>query len=756
MTQLDAFSTAAAAALVIGSITYFTVIGWTVLYTIRWSGRLVERAALAPVVGISLVLVLLTNLVYLDIPVGIGGPGVAVASLLATAAAFVTHRVGRAKAKRRLAGPRTRVWRLSRRARYVITVAVCLSLPIVLGLLVQGSAYLVIGPRDYLGAGTRDAWNYTTLTQFLMDVPYSTSSEATNHLAAFFVAQLLKNDRIGFDIIQGFLATSTRQVAATLWGAASLLGPLLSGVGIVALARRLGANPWTACLAGMAAVVQPGLAWSIVKNDAGSQSLCLPLLVMWPLVVDRCLVHGRWPDAILVALTFSALALTYPEFGTLIVLVGLAGLAWSIVARHNIPRSVRTGVLLVSSAAAGLFLVPSYAPMLANIVLIRRPLLTPIMNPADATTLDALVRVFALPDQFADLPPMYLTLPTAVFVIVGITGLLHSIVVAGSPLAVMLAAFVLLPVVILSYSPALGYQYYKLLVSVSLLLPVGGAILAMSALRRRKRRLMATSRRADWLIASAVGSLTATMCLLGAVSTTRDNAAVQDSGFLADTVRAPAAKLAFATLEGMRSNDRVLLNSEFDELAALAAYHGRGAQLWLAKDFFGPGWGGPVAQKLPFEDVASLDLSPEGGVRFISLSAFRASSPETANEVILTIDNPELGGVGGTLNAPAALMGRDLVIKVASRSAATITLHLNAKNGPAARNPEQQMQIGSDQRGWQTFDLSTQPAISYSMQTRPGLDQITMRTVGAPQTTSASASAGLVYLWGFWYELGPQ
>jgi hypothetical protein len=433
----------------------------------RWllGGRrpLGERAWLeAPFVGLALIILVLQNLVYLDVPLRRSAPFL---WLLAAPAWLWAYRSGQLRAW----------WRTCPRALFAAGL---------LAYFVQGLGLFAVGARHYVGYGWADQFNYTATTQFLMDLPFSTPSTAIGNRPYLIRPVSLKDDRIGECVLQGFFAAHAGGEAKTLFEPTILLGPALLVLVVFVLARHFRLPRRAALVAGAAAGLLPGVA-QVHLDCYLSQSLAIPLLLLCPVFLADFARRRDGPTAARAALLLATTATVYtellPVIGGLVVLC-LAGIA---VGRPRPWRALGATLLLGAAPfALNPFLLPRAAPMVLRVA---PPMLEGLIP--WALQVEGLGRVW-----LGDWAPLFaLTRPATLLVTVlagyGLfracrerlrTGLRQRHRTRGGAvlaLAASVLALGALPFVVLARDGRHPYQYYKLLLSMSPLLVLGLAVL---------------------------------------------------------------------------------------------------------------------------------------------------------------------------------------------------------------------------------------------------------------------------------------
>jgi hypothetical protein len=295
-----------------------------------------------PAVGIAVIVLVLHNLVYLDIPIGrcVGWIWLSVALLWGVMA-----------------------WRrqiLASLGGYPLTVfAVGLAV-----FCVQGLGLFIMGAEWYAGRAHSDQYNYTAVAQFLTDWPFSTTLRQIGYHPYLIDAIKLKYDRIGVMLLQGWFAATAHLDARTLFEPTILLCPTLVVLAIHSLGRRVGLRPGQALLAAACAGLLPGLALVHLESFLG-HALSIPLLFFCLLALYDLVEKPGLLPVLRVGLLLSATTAIYTELAPL-----LAGLVVLILGGALLFRvlRVRSALLcLVALPALMVLLNPLYLPILYRI-----------------------------------------------------------------------------------------------------------------------------------------------------------------------------------------------------------------------------------------------------------------------------------------------------------------------------------------------------------------------------------------------------
>lgn len=286
-----------------------------------------------PFVGAAVIIVVLQNLVYLDVPVQEATPFL----WAATAVVWVVW-LGRGGVGASL------------KQTPVALGAVMLA---VYG--IHGLGLLQLGARYYLGRAWWDEFGYVAFAEFLLQEPFSTTGADIGtrpYLNTVFGAW--KHDRHGQSVWHAFLAATGGADAKTFFEPLILLSPALVVLAIFGLARRLGLPSGRALVASAVAGLVPGLAQVHLESFL-AQALAIPFLLCLPLVLDDLAAQPDWGRLARATLHVTALTQLYLPFwvlalGLVPLILGLA--AWR--GEHRWRLLVGTVVVL----AGPLLLIP--------------------------------------------------------------------------------------------------------------------------------------------------------------------------------------------------------------------------------------------------------------------------------------------------------------------------------------------------------------------------------------------------------------
>ena len=161
------------------------------------------------------------------------------------------------------------------------------SLALLVAAVIQGFSYFVLGPSLYIGFGTWDMWNYTAIAQTIIDVPYSTPLSDGNQNPLLPIFDFLKNSRPGSSVFISVISILFLHTTKEVWGAISLLGPILLTCSLWLISRKLGLRHLYIFVAVIIGTSLPGIAWIHLENTFLGPALSLQFILIWPLLIQR-------------------------------------------------------------------------------------------------------------------------------------------------------------------------------------------------------------------------------------------------------------------------------------------------------------------------------------------------------------------------------------------------------------------------------------------------------------------------------------
>jgi hypothetical protein len=332
-------------------------LGVPVAWLLKGCRPLEERDwLLAPFLGIAAAVLALHNFVYFDYTVARVAPWVWGAAGVGWLAVLLSAARGEAGRRSLASCP----WLV-----YLAAAAV---------FCVHGLGLFAVGAHTYLARGVSDQYNYTSMAQFLVDVPYSTGWDALGHRAYLVDGAKIRGDRMGVMLLQGFFAVSLRADARALFEPTILLGPGFAVLAVYALGRRLGLGKWYALATAAAAGAVPGIA-TLHLMAFLAQVVALPFVLMNLYTLHELGTAPRWGRLLGTALLLAATIALYTEM--LPVLLGLTALCLVGGVVFRTVRLLPALALLVEVPALSLGLNPLFCN---SILAIRGRITMPTPN----------------------------------------------------------------------------------------------------------------------------------------------------------------------------------------------------------------------------------------------------------------------------------------------------------------------------------------------------------------------------------------
>lgn len=204
--------------------------------------------------------------------------------------------------------------------------------------LIQGVGLLILDVDTYVGRGWHDQINYTLTAQSLMDYPFHYELQNLNDqpsaLKGITIAHI---DRIGAMLYQGFLASTLFTEAKITFEPAILILSFLSVLAIYQLAQELSLSKKNSLFTAAIGGSLPSLA-AIHLECFFSQALATPLLLFWPILLSRIFTSRCWQSVLVAAIFLAGITSIYTEF--YLIFIGFLCLALLF----NITIPAKTGI----------------------------------------------------------------------------------------------------------------------------------------------------------------------------------------------------------------------------------------------------------------------------------------------------------------------------------------------------------------------------------------------------------------------------
>lgn len=418
---------------------------------------------LAPFLGLALIILVLQNLVYLNIPISRSFPWLWVGATIGWVLLVLKNGLPR-HAKNHVAR-NDGGWRLL----LIAVLVYCL----------HSFGLFLVGAKHYMGEAWFDEINYVYMAQALTDYPLN---QAIEYQPYALKAMHLIEERIGQSIWHAFLLSSTFTDAKTTFEPAILIVPPLIVLAIYQLARYYDltekSSLWAAAIAGCL----PGIAM-LHLHSFFSQTLAIPLLLLWPLLMMEAVTRLQWRPILLAILIFAAGWSIYSEF--FLIFIGVAG----VVVGVQLLKKPHQWILLVVLCAIILLgiafnmgAVPGLLKM-ANFQRLAEPTILLNLYPWAQYPMAAFETLWLgewLVGFENNIHYVWIFL-SFIFLLLAYFGLTLKVMERLDPFRCAILALALLPFVIYALGGSVHhYQFYKLLLSVSPLLVLGLVMIGQS------------------------------------------------------------------------------------------------------------------------------------------------------------------------------------------------------------------------------------------------------------------------------------
>jgi hypothetical protein len=512
---------------------------------------------LAPFLGLSIIVLVLQNLVYLDLRVATTTPWLWGAGALLVLLLILSGR-----------------WPQLRKA-FPRDVFLCALL--VCG--VQSAGLLIRGVDQYVGRLWIDQFTYTVTAQFLLDQPFSLTSEQVGDQPHLYKALHIKHDRIGQSIHHAFVAASCGLDAKRTFEPAILSACFLNVLALFLLARRVTTRRMAALLAAVGGGLLPAIA-QVHLESFHSQMLAMPLMFAWPELLHRLLHTRRLVWLLPTAAVGAAMASIYTDYVPLFVGVAAVVLAIELIKQRTYVVT-RCGLCVAVLGLAAVLNI-GYVTDLTRIVFGRltQAGVLPAIYPW-ALRGEGLARLWVgdFVEAWTAGTPRWLAAGALVLTVGLVAGILFDIWRRRDPVLVGATALLMLPALLATRGQVYAYQFYKILLSVCPLLPLGLAAWHGAIEARTTRWGTATGRLLRGVglgLAVIVGAATTVMTVRAGVGET-----VADIGRgFAEHLRYPDIRYLCDYLSRLKGED-VFIHNGPAVVNGWLAYFAREDRVWL-------------------------------------------------------------------------------------------------------------------------------------------------------------------------------
>lgn len=279
----------------------------------------------APFVGAALIVIVLQNGFYADLP------------LRLTGWPFLALTFGAAVPLALIAGVRD-VLRSFPVGPYGVALAAYLW---------QGAGLLVLGSERYLGRAWQDQFNYTSLAEFVVTYGYSQRA-APGMLPFLQPATRFTDTRLGQSTLQGLFALAAGHPTRELFGPTILWSIFLVALAVFALMSAAGVSRRVALLTAAVAAVLPSLAYIHLESFL-SQALGGAYLLYFLTVCDRAARTAQIVAYVKASLILAGLCAVYLELLPLAAACIGVLLVWNLWNRQHARWPAVASLLLLAS-----------------------------------------------------------------------------------------------------------------------------------------------------------------------------------------------------------------------------------------------------------------------------------------------------------------------------------------------------------------------------------------------------------------------
>jgi hypothetical protein len=506
---------------------------------------------LTPFIGISFIILFLQNLSYLNL-------SVQHSTIFLWCTAAIIHFLFLLKHKNQTFSFPTILW---------IGVII---------LIIQAIGLLKIGSGNYLGRGWHDQLNYTYIADYLLNFPLHGITSTFTLQPTFLKGEILAHaDRIGAPIFQAFLAASTFTNTKMCFEPAILVSTVLIVLSVYQLASKFGLNDKASLLAAFASGVLPSLS-QIHLECFYSQALATPFLLIWPKIIVDTLENADWKKIGVAALLLATATSIYTEYLPLLIAITFI----ACLNKNTFLNKVKVSIVIMFCA-----------------VLLNLGFLKTMWALLHRINMNFGLDIYPWANSFSGITRLWLgdwtpkvssliTLPISLILItLAYLGFAYRTIQKRTNFTLSVLALVLFPFLIHLLGSKHNYQYYKILLSVSPLFPLGIA-LALQSFYRNSRFLRDSCVLLFILPIISISS-TINMCL---ASTNNDKLIALDRGGAFKLTNPETEEIA-AKLSNL-SGQNILINwrdSFFNGnyVNGWLSYFAKKNQLWLTNSLVG-------------------------------------------------------------------------------------------------------------------------------------------------------------------------
>jgi hypothetical protein len=411
----------------------------------------------APFLGLAVIILVLQNLVYLNVPIQFSAPW----AWIGMAILWVF---------------------LIRKKRFSFSLLPIPFLPLIAAValyLIHGLGLLISGANIYMGRAWHDQYNSTVISQFLIDYPFHASVQDMVGKPQLLMAVLEHNgiifklDRIGVMIFQGFLSVITHSSAKATFESCILVSPFLIGLAIYLLGRELEMPKWKALLTSICAGFMPAITM-IHLESFFAQALAIPYFLLWPYIIISWIRSPNLRNYLQASFLLAAATSIYPEFYIFYILVSgsILGFHLYMSSSRYIFHFLSLFLLLILALLWNIGFFLGIITILKRVTLENIGLLS--IYPW-ARSFEGVLRLWSgeLSNRISPWGAYFITMISCFFLFISYKGLVQVFLQNKNIFAFAVLIIVLIPVCIFLGGIPYSYQFYKTFLSVSPLFPLG-------------------------------------------------------------------------------------------------------------------------------------------------------------------------------------------------------------------------------------------------------------------------------------------
>ncbi len=303
-----------------------------------------KRYLFAPFIGLSIIVLFLQNLVYLNIPIKHSYWILWLIGLLLWIAVIYF---------KKFIAPSKKI--------LLVFLSAFISL-----IISGGWGYIYTDYNDCYGECWQDQYNYVAQSQLLVDRPFNTTFQDINNKPYLIQGVVGKESRIGQDVINGFFAATTSSNTSNFFSTVILLLPFLLTISMYLLSSKFLDDQialYTAILAGISPIIT-----KIHLENFLSQSIFIPFLFIIPSLIFLIIEKKKFFDYLILSIIITTAISIYFEFTAVILgIVTLSIISALCNYNHHIKGHAKRLVLYTILLPIIVFLLnPTYASKLLS------------------------------------------------------------------------------------------------------------------------------------------------------------------------------------------------------------------------------------------------------------------------------------------------------------------------------------------------------------------------------------------------------